>query len=294
MSEINPQSTYGVSDEDRPRSEIPSFDNEKSPLHGKELINFLNEADLEGTNPSSQMMSHEMKPPREESLMAEIEDSRPVEMKDVYGGRVFLHKRFTGDKPHFYMIDAINKSEQIQQLMRRIGFAYVYDENGKVADVLLPDPERLMRASEINNVPIVLEDDSNSAGRINQTEYAKVVLRDGMHPVGINGLSYYEHDITIDHMPAVIVLGYELFSIFKQGRNFMKGPANAYDIFTSNLTNAIEAIFDGDTEEYEKLITQVCPGIINGYVNGEPIDNGVAQQLDKAIMEGLRRLDIKL
>lgn len=184
---------------------------------------------------------------------------------------------------------------QMQHIMSCVGMKFQADDKGNLVEIWAPDPERLVSAAHNNGVPITLESEAlGSNGAISNSQYKKIVDA-GSHPVGTNKLFYYEHDtLAIDHMPAVIVLRGDLFTILSLGQNVdsHKDSAHVYDILTSNITNAIEAYIKGDMEDYEKFIYRVCPGILNGYINGKPVDNGVGQGLDISLRDGMARLGI--
>jgi len=172
----------------------------------------------------------------------------------------------------------------------------IYDDDGTtIIDVLVPDPMRLQKAADTLGIPIHFEPGGRDGGsRISAERYAEIV-DSGHHPIGTESQMYYEHDIKVDHMPALIVCGKELFSIFETGSKYYEGKAHAYDIFTYNISKALKCLFAGDTEEYQRIINVVCPGILYGYRNGKPVDElRTAERLDAAIKQGLQRLSIEL
>ena len=225
--------------------------------------------------------------PQATELDKSIEENSPVEVNDIYGGRVFLANR-----------DQIRRftTLQMRELMEVVGFKYDIGEDGESIEALLmPDPVRIKAATTLNDIPILFSSDNQgNNSRISANEYASIVAS-RYHPVGDSTLSYYSHDITVDHLPAVIVCGEDLFKIFETGTKYFQGEAHAYDTFTSQITNAIESLFKGNKEEYESLIYTVCTGILNGYENRKAIDeNGTGERLNTAIQDGLKRLNIDI
>ena len=218
-------------------------------------------------------------------LDKDIEAKSPVEVNDTYGGRVFKASRV---ELHSF------SSTQMRELMEKVGFKYILGEDGTtIEDALMPDPERIKTAASLNDIPILFSSDTQGGNsRISANEYASIVAS-RYHPVSDSSLSYYSHDIKVDHLPAVIVCGESLFKIFETGTKYFQGEAHAYDTFTSQITNAIESLFKGNKEEYESLIYTVCTGILNGYENRKAIDeNGTGERLNTAIQDGLKRLNI--
>jgi hypothetical protein len=94
-------------------------------------------------------------------------------------------------------------------------------------------------------------------------------------------------------MPAVIVLRDELFSIFRRGTKYLHGVAHAYDEFSSNLTEAIEARINGDMDEYNFIVYTVCPKIINGVDGDDQAKDRISESIDRALTDGLARFDIE-
>jgi hypothetical protein len=220
-----------------------------------------------------------------------IEGNHPLAVDDVYGGQVYQNK---GSRD--YSISEFTSSPQMSKLMETVGFKYVYDEAGtNIIDVLVPDPERLQNAADMIGIPIYFEPGSrDGSSNISAERYAEIV-DSGHHPIGTESQHYYEHDIRPDHIPALIVFGEELFTILKTGSNYTNDKARIYDRFTSNITMALENLFAGNTEEYNRIINDICPGMLNGYQNRVPVDgNGTAERLNEAIMQGLQRLSIEL
>ena len=235
------------------------------------------------TDPTAQMPLTAIDRIREGSLLMAVDD--------IYGGQVYQHK---DPRPNF--VSAFASSPQMSKLMETVGFKYIYDEDGTtMIDVLVPDPDRIQKAADMTGVPIHFEPGGKDGGsRLSAERYAEIV-DSGHHPVGTESQFYYEHDIRTDHIPAIIVCGEELFTIFRTGSKYYSGKAHAYDVFTSQISTALMNLFAGNTEEYDRIIYTLCPGILNGYQNRVPIDvNGTAERLNEAIMQGLQRHSIEL
>ena len=232
------------------------------------------------------LMDQQKTVPQATELDKSIEQNSPVEVNDIYGGRVFLANR-----------DQIRRftTLQMRELMEVVGFKYDIGEDGESIEALLmPDPVRIKAATTLNDIPILFSSDNQgNNSRISANEYASIVAS-RYHPVGDSTLSYYSHDITVDHLPAVIVCGEDLFKIFETGTQYFEGEAHAYDSFTSSITSAIRCLFEGNMEQYEMII-RACIGILNGYENGNPRDkNGTGVRLNAAIHDGLKRLNIDI
>jgi len=233
--------------------------------------------------------SREQKP---ETLTNEIEAIHPTEINDEYGGRVFsVFRRYTGT-PSQMDLDRF-KQPEIREILGKTGMKFIFDEDepDKLVDVLFPDPERIDKATNINDIPVHFETDSMGRnGEISERTYTAIVSS-GKHPVTINNLTYYEHDITNDHMPAVVVCGKSFFDLINKSPS-TRGKAETYDRITSNITSALRKLFEGDIKEFDNLIDVVCPGILNGYRQGKVIDNGVSAKLRQMIESGLTGLGI--
>jgi hypothetical protein len=182
-----------------------------------------------------------------EEFNQEILTTNPAEVDDQYGGQVFTVVH--GDKNdinlsliHSQTFVNFQRSQGIRDLMAKAGFLYDYYDDGRLKDVKFPDPKRLAKACELNGIEIQFLDQASGIGSIPETEYGKTVS-DGKHPVGVSSLKYYEHDIKVDHLPAVIVLKDKLPEIFNPNNKIITNEnesiAQIYDIFTNSVCEAI-------------------------------------------------------
>ncbi len=198
-----------------------------------------------------------------EEFNQEILTTNPAEVDDQYGGQVFTV--FHGDKNDLAEILRIAKafdferSQGIRDLMAKAGFLYDYYDDGRLKDVKFPDPKRLAKACELNGIEIQFLDQASGIGSIPETEYGKTVS-DGKHPVGVSSLKYYEHDIKIDHLPAVIVLKDKLPEIFNPNNKIITNEnesiAQIYDIFTNSVCEAISSLLVNNYKKFDYYINE--------------------------------------
>jgi hypothetical protein len=176
--------------------------------------------------------------------------------------------------------------------MYKVGVIYYPDSE----IILVPDTERLSAICEANEIPIIIEQDARGKdGRISEYTYARDV-NGRSHPVGINSVEYYEHDVkVIDHMPAVALLRDDLFDLFSKGTDYFGGVANAYDCFTSTITRLLWNLFNNKYEKSQSLL-YACFEQIFGYkrtpLQDERRDTFVAE-LVESINRNLERLGIE-
>ncbi len=222
------------------------------------------------------------------TLETEISQTNPVHVDDKYGGSVYsiIGTETTKDTLERFAIP------EIRQILSVVGTMFEYDDAGNVTNVMFPTPDRLQSSIEANNLPVVLESiNGGEYGRINQNHYASVVMK-GQHPVGTTKRFYYEHDITNDHMPAVVVCGAELFDLILSRTSNERNVADLYDIITSNITNGLRSLFTGDIERFEQCVETIVPGSLHGYSDGKVLDKGASKRLREIITAGLDRLGI--
>jgi len=234
-----------------------------------------------------------------DNLTNELYDRGLINIDDQYGGQVFTI--FNGDhnaktENLYSKVEGIDfrnftDSKGVRDILSKVGFIYDYDQEGNLSNVLYPEPSRLVNACRKNNIPIELSGVSTFKNtRIPEALYQSIILR-GKHPVGTASLSSYMHDIKFDHIPAVIVLGDNLFDIFRSNLFLDEQVelADKYDTFTSEVSHAIRFITEGNQSEYNRIIEDYCPFIVFGHTPSKP-KKEFSLWLKENVEQGLTRL----
>ena len=238
-----------------------------------------------------------------EEFNQEILTTNPAEVDDQYGGQVFT--LFHGDKNaenvdlfinQGQTLNDFQRSQGIRDLMAKAGFLYDYYDDGRLKDVKFPDPKRLAKACELNGIEIQFLDQASGIGSIPETEYGKTVS-DGKHPVGVSSLKYYEHDIKIDHLPAVIVLKDKLPEIFNPNNRIIANEnesiARIYDIFTNSVCEAISSLLENNYKMFDYYINEICTNKILGLGSDANRREEFSSNLKATIFHNLDSLQIK-
>lgn len=185
--------------------------------------------------------------------------------------------------------------------MSQIGYVFEFEKDETkqtvLAKVLAPMPDRLAAACDANNVAILMTTDSmGEHNAISEVGYAHTVNND-KHPVSVHNLGFYNHDINLDHIPAVIVCGTALFDIIKSSQPVRSGLAARYDTVTSNVSSAIQSLLAGDFDEYLKRL-RIASSTADGksYDEEGEIFKGerLGSRIHHAIVDGLERLGISV
>jgi len=239
-----------------------------------------------------------------EEFNQEILIRNPAEVDDQYGGQVFtvFHGDNNAENQNLAFIkegktfNNFQESQGIRDLMAKAGFLYEYYDDGRLKDVKFPDPKRLAKACELNGIEIKFLDQDSGTGRIPETEYGKTVS-DGKHPVGVSSLEYYEHDIKIDHFPAVIVLKDKLPEIFNPNNRIIANKnesiAQIYDIFTNNVCNVIRSLLENNIERFNYIIDEICANNILGLGSDANRREEFSSNLRANIFDNLDSLQIE-
>lgn len=212
-----------------------------------------------------------------------------IDIDDEYGGKVFRPDGITITEEYSEPMHPAMRT-----IMSRVGF--LFDDYGVP---YYPDSIRLAAACEANDIPIVLEEDSGGLyGAISPTKYSEDV-DGGRHPVGIGGkVAFYLHDIKDDHMPAVSLLGHDLFDFFSDAAHKDLEPiirARMYDAFTENVRKAIEGLLGIDKGYNFQSMMRVCMTDLYGNASSDnTLREESAERLTGLINDNLERLGIDI
>ncbi|HZM64239.1 MAG TPA: hypothetical protein VFB59_03850 [Candidatus Saccharimonadales bacterium] len=195
-------------------------------------------------------------------LLGEINLRKDLQaVPDEFGGQVFYY-----DDPSDF-----RDSPGMQTILSRGGILFLErpSSEGTKLQALSPDPERLLVCSQAYDIPIKFVPDVNSPGPLAKPQdipgkiFTKVVKVDRCHPVGVNNIIYYDHDIcSFDHFPAVIVGRKPLIDWLVVNTPADKDLGDVYDSATMYITNVIRRL-TGQLPNQEDAVSKDIKAVVN-------------------------------
>jgi hypothetical protein len=202
-----------------------------------------------------------------------------IGVDDIYGGSVFPFERAT---------TPVWECPEMQNVMGAIGYRF---DGG---NVLAPDANRLMVATGANGISVELNRDRSSqsgAGLTGGERYGETVKRRA-HPVFVDSVGQYTHDIGLEHTPILAVLGDRFFDYLLPNGSEGIDPytvTGVYDHSTKIVNSAFFPLFSGMNDRYIGTL-KAFSHYLNSF-HGEHID---IAGLNVDIQDGLERLDVSV
>ncbi len=160
--------------------------------------------------------------------------SQGVKMDDDLGGMCF--------NAYLYENPASNG---LSGLLGRIG--WIFDDSCRYA----PNSERLLSGAKNAGLRIRLCEEVNEEGDIPHKPYVAALV-DGCHPVGVDNLLHYVHDIGLDHITAPLVVGQEVFELLNLGGE--EERIDHYDSLTALISSDVSYFLRHSQEPYNILV----------------------------------------
>ncbi len=206
---------------------------------------------------------------------------------DALGGCVFFYPEALGDEATANVDNLV-----VRAILQCAGFTFhedrLSDDLPTAFAIGIPDMERFSNAATANSLPITFHDELEPRSLTTPVSQFVDTYRAGRYPVGIGDLDLFVHDVSFDHLPAIIVCGDWLMKLTQRipetnDRSEYVGQGVLLEAATANISQAILSLILNDDEHEDQL--QLALNDIYT-LTGQSLS---LEALEKAILENLHR-----